>query len=83
MFFLNPAIISRAALYTAASLGGLCYVGATAKSEQFLYIGGPLLAGLGVVIVSSLAPMLMPRMSMRTMSVLEHVSAYGGKPSHI
>ncbi|KAM0748106.1 hypothetical protein T439DRAFT_328085 [Meredithblackwellia eburnea MCA 4105] len=78
MFFLNPAVLTRAGLYTLAALGGLSYVGATAKSEQFLYIGGPLLAGLGVVLVSSLAPMVMPRMAMRTMSVLEHVSAYGG-----
>lgn len=60
--------------------GGLCYVGATAESEQFLYIGGPLLAGLGVVLVSSLAPMLMPRMALRTMSIMENVSAYGGAP---
>ncbi|KAK4705151.1 growth hormone-inducible transmembrane protein, partial [Phenoliferia sp. Uapishka_3] len=78
MFFLNPAILSRAGLYTVGALGGLCYVGATAESEKFLYIGGPLLAGLGVLLVTSLAPMIMPRMAMRTMTVLENVSAYGG-----
>lgn len=51
----------------------------TAQNETFLYIGGPLLAGLGVVIVSSMLPMLMPRMAMRTLSMFEHVSAYGGE----
>jgi len=78
MFFLNPAILGRAGIYTLGALGGLCYVGATAKSDEFLYLGGFLMAGLGVVLVSSLAPMLLPRMSMRTMSTMEHVSAYGG-----
>ncbi|KAL8277744.1 hypothetical protein RQP46_009866 [Phenoliferia psychrophenolica] len=78
MYFLNPAILARAGLYTAGALGGLCYVGATAESEKFLYIGGPLMAGLGVLIVGSLAPMLMPRMAVRTMSILENVTAYGG-----
>ncbi|SCV67090.1 BQ2448_5736 [Microbotryum intermedium] len=78
MFFLNPAILSRAGLYTLGAVSGLTWVGATAKSDTFLYIGGPLLAGLGVLVVSSLAPMLLPRMSMRAMSALEHVTAYGG-----
>lgn len=31
------------------------------------------------MLVSSLAPMIMPRMALRTLSVLEHVSAYGGE----
>ncbi|KDE02767.1 hypothetical protein MVLG_06690 [Microbotryum lychnidis-dioicae p1A1 Lamole] len=78
MFFLNPAVLSRAGLYTLGAVSGLTWVGATAKSDTFLYIGGPLLAGLGVLVVSSLAPMLLPRMSMRTLSALEHVTAYGG-----
>ena len=78
MFFLNPALLARAGLYTVGALGGLSYVGATAHNEQFLYMGGALMAGLGVIFVTSLAPMLLPRMSMRTMSVMENVSAYGG-----
>lgn len=78
MFFLNPAVLSRAGLYTLGALGGLSYVGATAHNEQFLYMGGALMAGLGVILVTSLAPMVLPRMSMRTLSVMENVSAYGG-----
>ncbi|GAA5857988.1 hypothetical protein JCM8547_006651 [Rhodosporidiobolus lusitaniae] len=78
LFFLNPAILGRAGLYTAGAVGGISYVGATAESEKYLWIGGPLLAGLGVIICTSLAPMLMPRMALRTMTALESVSAYGG-----
>lgn len=78
MFFLNPAVLSRAGLYTLGAVGGLSYVGATAKNDQFLYIGGPLMAGLGVLILTGLAPMVLPRMSMRAMTTLEYVGAYGG-----
>jgi hypothetical protein len=31
LFFLNPAILSRAALYTCGVVGALSYVGSTAK----------------------------------------------------
>ncbi|GAA5889856.1 hypothetical protein JCM6882_004343 [Rhodosporidiobolus microsporus] len=78
MFFLSPAILGRAGLYTAGAVGGISYVGATAESEKYLWIGGPLLAGLGVLVCANLAPMLMPRMAMRTLTTLENVSAYGG-----
>ncbi|GAA5898354.1 uncharacterized protein JCM6883_000998 [Sporobolomyces salmoneus] len=78
MCLINPQIIGRAALYTAGAVGGISYIGATAKSEQYLWLGGPLLAGLGVVICSSLAPMIMPRMSLRALTTLESVGAYGG-----
>jgi hypothetical protein len=105
MFFLNPAILARAGLYTLGATGGIAYVGATAESEKYLWIvshlfllfsfplllslqptdssatslqGGPLLAGLGVLICANLAPMLMPRMALRTLNTLETVGAYGG-----
>ncbi|GJN94684.1 hypothetical protein Rhopal_007775-T1 [Rhodotorula paludigena] len=78
MFFLAPAILARAGLYTAGAVGGISYVGATAKADEYLWLGGPLLAGLGVLICSSLAPMLMPNMALRTLTALEAVGAYGG-----
>ncbi|BGP20974.1 hypothetical protein JCM10213_003354 [Rhodosporidiobolus nylandii] len=78
MFFLSPAILGRAGLYTAGATAGISYVGATAESEKYLWIGGPLLAGLGVLVCANLAPMLMPRMALRTLTTLETVSAYGG-----
>ncbi|GAA6035540.1 hypothetical protein JCM8097_000305 [Rhodosporidiobolus ruineniae] len=78
MFFIAPAILGRAGLYTAGAVGGISYVGATADSEKYLWIGGPLMAGLGILILANLAPMLMPRMALRTLTTLETVGAYGG-----
>ncbi|GAA5897714.1 hypothetical protein JCM8208_000239 [Rhodotorula glutinis] len=78
MFFIAPAILGRAGLYTLGATAGIAYVGSTAKSDEYLWMGGPLLAGLGVLIASSLAPMIMPNMALRTLTVLESVGAYGG-----
>ncbi|KAH6916629.1 bax inhibitor family protein [Coprinopsis sp. MPI-PUGE-AT-0042] len=78
LFFVNPAILSRAALYTFGTVGALSYIGATAKNETFLYMGGPLLAGVTVVALSSLAPMILPSMGMRALAITESISLYGG-----
>jgi FtsH-binding integral membrane protein len=77
LFFVNPAVLSRAALYTCGVVGSLSYVGATAKNDTFLYMGGPLLAGVTVVALSSLAPMALP-LGMRGLAVAEALSLYGG-----
>ncbi|KAA1131271.1 hypothetical protein PGTUg99_028639 [Puccinia graminis f. sp. tritici] len=78
MYFYAPAILSRAALYTVGVIGSLSYVGATAKNDRFLYIGGPLLAGVSVVALSSLAPLVLPATAARTLMVTESISLYGG-----
>jgi len=78
LLFMNPALLARAGLYTAGVMGSLAYVGATARSDQYLYMGGPLLAGLVVVALSSLAPMVLPVTAMRTLAVSEALSLYGG-----
>ncbi|GKT96966.1 BAX inhibitor family protein [Colletotrichum tofieldiae] len=72
------ALLARAGLYTVAMMGSLSIVGATAKQDKYLYIGGPLLAGLGVVVASSLAPMLLPVTAVRTLALTESISLYGG-----
>lgn len=77
LFFFSPAILSRAALYTCGVVGSLSYVGATAKNDKYLYMGGPLLAGVTVVALSSLAPMALP-LGMRRLAVAESISLYGG-----
>ncbi|KAJ8702093.1 hypothetical protein PTI98_000838 [Pleurotus ostreatus] len=77
LFFVNPAILSRAALYTCGVVGSLSYVGATARNDKYLYMGGPLLAGITVVALSSLAPMALP-MGMRSLAIAEAISLYGG-----
>ncbi|KII94044.1 hypothetical protein PLICRDRAFT_132401 [Plicaturopsis crispa FD-325 SS-3] len=77
LFFLSPAILSRAALYTCGVVGSLSYVGATATNDKYLYMGGPLLAGVTVVALSSLAPMALP-LGLRALAVTESISLYGG-----
>ncbi|KAG6811856.1 hypothetical protein H0H92_005527 [Tricholoma furcatifolium] len=77
LFFLNPALLSRAALYTCGVVGSLSYVGATATTDKYLNWGGPLLAGVTVVALSSLAPMALP-LGMRGLAVSEAISLYGG-----
>ncbi|TFY75436.1 hypothetical protein EWM64_g8576 [Hericium alpestre] len=77
LFFLSPALLSRAALYTCGVVGALSYVGATARNDKYLYMGGPLLAGVTVVALSSLAPMALP-LGLRGLAVSEAISLYGG-----
>lgn len=72
--FVNPAILLRAGLYTTGIIGSISYVGATAKEEKFLYIGGPLIAGLSVVALSGLAPLVLPVTAMRTLAISEMIS---------
>lgn len=57
---LGGPIIMRAAWYTAGVVGGLSTVAVCAPSDKFLYMGGPLAIGLGVVFASSLAGMWLP-----------------------
>lgn len=76
-FFLSPALLGRAALYTCGVVGSLSYVGATAKNDTYLYMGGPLLAGVTVVALSSLAPLALP-LGVRGLAISEAVSLYGG-----
>lgn len=78
LLFFSPALLARAGLYTAGIVGSICYVGATAKDGQYLWMGGPLLAGVTVVALSSLAPMILPATAFRTLVATEAISLYGG-----
>ena len=60
MCFVGGQILTRAAIYTAGIVGGLSTVAVCAPSDKFLYMGGPLAIGLGVVFASSLAGMWLP-----------------------
>ncbi|EKM83978.1 hypothetical protein AGABI1DRAFT_31895 [Agaricus bisporus var. burnettii JB137-S8] len=77
LFFFSPAILSRAALYTVGVVGSISYIGATATNDKYLHLGGPLLAGVTVVALSSLAPMVLP-MGIRGLAISESISLYGG-----
>ncbi|KAI1803576.1 inhibitor of apoptosis-promoting Bax1-domain-containing protein [Daldinia bambusicola] len=76
--FAPGALIARAGLYTIAMMGSISFVGATAKQEKYLYIGGPLLAGAAIVAVSGLAPLVIPATAVRTLAVTEKLWLYGG-----
>jgi len=76
--FMPGAIVARAGLYTIAMMGSLSIVGATAKQEKYLYIGGPLLAGAALVMASGLAPLVLPVTAVRTLALTESVWLYGG-----
>lgn len=78
MFLAPPAIIARAGLYTLAMMGSISFIGATAKQEKYLYLGGPLLAGVAIVAVSGFAPLILPATAVRTLAFTENIFLYGG-----
>lgn len=77
-FMAPPAILARAGLYTVTMMGTISFVGATAKQEKYLYIGGPLLAGLALVCVSGFAPLVLPATATRTLAISENIWLWGG-----
>lgn len=78
LMFMQPALLARAGLYTLGMMGSIAFVGATAKQEKYLYLGGPLLAGVAIVALSGLAPMVIPATAARTLMVTENLWLYGG-----
>src|SRR5580700_5574509 len=78
LMFLSPALLARAGLYTVGMMGSIAFVGATAKQEKYLYLGGPLLAGVAIVAVSGFAPLVLPATAIRTLAFTENIWLYGG-----
>ncbi|XP_076257009.1 growth hormone-inducible transmembrane protein-like isoform X2 [Rhynchophorus ferrugineus] len=74
---LGGPILTRAAWYTAGVVGGLSTIAVCAPSDKFLYMGGPLAMGLGVVFCSSLGSMFLPPTSVLGAG-LYSISLYGG-----
>ncbi|KAJ8972584.1 hypothetical protein NQ314_000112 [Rhamnusium bicolor] len=77
MCFLGGPLLIRAAWYTAGVVGGLSTIAVCAPSEQFLYMGGPLAMGLGVVFASSVGSMFLPPTTALGAG-LYSISLYGG-----
>jgi FtsH-binding integral membrane protein len=75
---MQPALLFRAGLYTVGMMGSIAFVGATAKQEKYLYLGAPLLAGVAVVALSGLAPLVIPATAVRTLMWSENIWLYGG-----
>ena len=78
LMFMSPAILARAGLYTIGMMGSIAFVGATAKQEKYLYLGGPLLAGVCVVALSGFAPLVLPATAVRSLAISESIWLYGG-----
>ncbi|KAL1901080.1 hypothetical protein Sste5346_002147 [Sporothrix stenoceras] len=78
MAFAPGALLARAGLYTVAMMGSISIVGATAKQEKYLYLGGPLLAGCAIVLASGLAPLIIPATAVRTLAFTENMWLWGG-----
>lgn len=75
---MSPAILARAGMYTLGMMGSIAFVGATAKQEKYLYLGGPLLAGVTVVALSGFAPLVLPATAARSLMWSERIWLYGG-----
>lgn len=75
--FVGGPILMRAVWYTAGIVGGLSTVAVCAPSDKFLYMGGPLAIGLGVVFASSMASMFLPPTTMLGAGIAS-ISLYGG-----
>lgn len=71
--FMGGAVVLQALMATGVIVGSLSGVAAVAPSDSFLWMGGPLVAGLGIVVVGSLGSMFFPGSSL-----LYNVSLYGG-----
>ncbi|XP_071830197.1 growth hormone-inducible transmembrane protein-like [Apostichopus japonicus] len=77
MCFMGGPLLIKAAWYTAGIVGGLSCIAACAPSDKFLYMGGPLAMGLGVVLISSLGGLFFP-VTTALGSGLYAISTYGG-----
>jgi FtsH-binding integral membrane protein len=76
--FYHPQILIRAGLYTLGLMGALSFTAMKAKEDKFLFLGGPLLAGLTVIVLSSIVGMFLPVAFVRTLSLIESLWLYGG-----
>ncbi|XP_078470847.1 growth hormone-inducible transmembrane protein [Lampetra fluviatilis] len=77
MVVLGGPLLLRAACYSGGLVGALSAVAVCAPSDRFLYMGGPLAAGLGVVVAASLGSVFLPAGSAFG-SALYSLSLYGG-----
>lgn len=74
----RPELIFRAILYTAGTFATLSFVAMNSKQDKYLWLGGPLLAGLTLVCMSSFARVLFPFAISKTLCVADAITLYGG-----
>jgi len=76
--FFGPHIIFRAALYTAGVFAALSFTAMNARQDRFLNWGGPLFAGLTVMVLASFTGLLLPAKFVKTLALIDALVLYGG-----
>lgn len=74
----RPEIIMKAALYTAGLFGTLSYVAINSEQNKYLWLGGPLMAGLTLVCLTSFAPLVLPSNMITTLKIADSITLYFG-----
>ena len=74
---LGGPILAKAAWYTFGMVGGLSTVAVCAPSDKFLYMGGPLAMGLGIVLCARIGNIFLPSTTAVGASMYS-VAMYGG-----
>jgi FtsH-binding integral membrane protein len=78
VLFISPAILARAGLYTFGLMASIAFVGATAKNDMYLCLGGPVLSGAAIVVLSGIAPHMLPAAATSALTLSHAVLLYGG-----
>ncbi|CAF3678329.1 unnamed protein product [Rotaria sp. Silwood1] len=76
--YLESSLLARAALLSTGVVASISAVGMTARRGQYLWLGAPLMAGLSVVCLASISSLILPSTAIKTLSVSEWISLYGG-----
>ena len=59
-------------------MGSLSITAINAREDKFLYLGGPLMAGLTIMFISTLSSLFIPARFVKTLSAIENLWLYGG-----
>ncbi|CAF3639140.1 unnamed protein product [Rotaria sp. Silwood1] len=76
LYFMQPAIMTRAAVMAAGIVGSISAIGMTARRQEYLWLGAPLMAGLTVVCLASLSSLAIPITAIRTLTMVDNISLY-------
>ncbi|KAJ3081818.1 hypothetical protein HK100_009810 [Physocladia obscura] len=74
---LSPALLTRVALDAGVVVAAISFVASTAKSDHYINVGGPLLAGLSVTTLEIVGPLILPAASLG-LPLYQIACVYGG-----
>ncbi|CAF3742127.1 unnamed protein product [Rotaria socialis] len=76
--YLDVRLLAHACLLTASTVVSISAIGMTTRRENYLWLGAPLLAGVSVVCLASISPLILPAIAIGTLSLSEFISLNGG-----